>query len=166
MRPAATSTTTVRRATATDAAALHALSRPFMRTGELRTRTPADYRTTAGRFLLATGPDGPDGCIALSPLPPEPGHPAAGALHNFCVRPERQGTGLGTHLLDALLTGAARTGLRTVCAATTGNGRLFTRFGFVQVPAALAPRSWATRLDPARGSRVYLWTAPDGPGLF
>ncbi|MFC8454191.1 GNAT family N-acetyltransferase [Kitasatospora sp. NPDC057223] len=159
--PATFGATAVRPATGADAAALHALSHPFMRTGELRTRTPADYRAAAGQFLLASGPDGPDGCIALRPLAPEAGHPAAGALYNFCVRPGRQGTGLGSQLLQALLATAARQGLRTICAATTGNGRLFTHFGFVQVPTARAPQGWAAGLDPARGSKVYLRSVPE-----
>ncbi len=145
----------VRTATGADAARLHALSEPFMRSGELRVRTPADYLAAAGHFLLAPGPGTLEGCVALRALPPEAGHPAAGALYNFCVRADRQGTGLGSHLLAALLASAARRGLRTVYAATTGGGELFTRFGFVEVPAARAPRGWAAGLDPARGSKVY-----------
>ncbi|WP_371483473.1 GNAT family N-acetyltransferase [Kitasatospora sp. NBC_00315] len=157
VRLATLGTAPVRPATGADAAALHALSEPFMRSGELRVRTAADYRAAVGQFLLVPGPPsaGPDGCVALRRLPAEPGHPAAGLLHNLCVRPERQGTGLGSRLLAALLDTAARGGLRTVHAATTGSGELFRRFGFVPIPAALAPRSWAAGLDPARGSEVY-----------
>ncbi len=151
----------VRTATGADATALHALSEPFMRSGALRDRTPADYRAAAGEFLLAPGPGGaPDGCVALRVLAPEPGHPAAGALYNLCVRADRQAAGVGSRLLEGLLGAAGRRGLRTVFAATTGGGALFARYGFTPVPAARAPRSWAAGLDPARGSTVHLLALP------
>ncbi|MFI5533002.1 GNAT family N-acetyltransferase [Kitasatospora sp. NPDC051853] len=147
-----------RRAVPADAGQLYALSRPFMRTGELRLRTPREYRLTAAQFLLLTGPDGStvDGCAALRTLPPEPGRPATGVLHNLCVRPGRQGAGLGSALVAAVLAEARRIGLHTVCTATTGSGLLFERHGFTEVPPALAPSAWTGTLDPARGSRTYL----------
>lgn len=155
----------VRTATGADAEALYALSAPFMRSGALRPRTVADYRRPGERFLVVpgAGPDGGlDGCVALRALPPEPGHPAAGLLHNFCVREGRQGAGLGSRLLAALLAEAARCGLRTLVTASTGDGALFLRGGFREIPVALAPRGWAAGLDPSRGSRVFALTLPEG----
>ncbi|MEV4615238.1 GNAT family N-acetyltransferase [Kitasatospora sp. NPDC049258] len=164
----------VRTATGADAAALHALSAPFIRSGALRRRGVADYRAAAGDFLVAPGPnaldgpevlDGPnvlDGCVGLRVLRPEPGHPSAGVLYNFCVRGERQGSGLGSGLLEAVLAEAARRGLSTAFTATTGSGALFGWYGFRQVPTALAPRAWTAGLDPARGSRVHVLTLPTG----
>ncbi|MFJ8038988.1 GNAT family N-acetyltransferase [Kitasatospora sp. NPDC096147] len=147
-----------RHAVPTDAGQLYAISRPFMLTGELRHRTPRDYRLTAGQFLLLTGTDGTtvDGCAGLRPLPPETGRPAAGVLYNLCVRPGRQGAGLGTALVSAVLAEARRLGLHTVCTATTGSGLLFERHGFTEVAPALAPAAWTATLDPSRGSRTYL----------
>ncbi|GGV22830.1 hypothetical protein GCM10010495_43080 [Kitasatospora herbaricolor] len=148
----------VRTATGADAEALYALSAPFMRSGALRPRTVADYRRAGEHFLVVpgVGPDGSlDGCVALRALPPEPEHPATGLLHNFCVRDGRQGAGLGSRLLAALLAEAARCGLRTLVTASTGDGALFLRGGFREIPVALAPRGWAAGLDPARGSRVF-----------
>ncbi|MEU9132624.1 GNAT family N-acetyltransferase [Kitasatospora sp. NPDC048540] len=148
----------VRIATAGDAAALFVLSAPFMRSGELRDRGPADYRERATDFLIEPGdrePAPPAGCVALRPLAPEPGHPAAGLLYNLCVHPARQGTGVGSRLLAALLARAEDRGLRTVYAASTGSAVLFLRTGFRQVPTALAPAGLTSGLDPARGSRVY-----------
>ncbi|WP_371495258.1 GNAT family N-acetyltransferase [Kitasatospora sp. NBC_00374] len=157
----------VRVATGGDATALYVLSAPFMRSGELRVRTLADYRDRATDFLLAPNPrpGPPAGCVALRPLAPEPGHPAAGLLYNLCVHPGHQGTGVGSRLLTALLDRASDRGLRTVHAASTGSAALFLRHGFREIPAALAPTAWTATLDPARGSRVYRYElrAPAGP---
>ncbi|GJF28418.1 hypothetical protein KNE206_11180 [Kitasatospora sp. NE20-6] len=150
----------VRRATEADADALYRLSEPFMRGGALRRRTIADYRAAIGWYLVVPGVLGPDGCAALRPLPPDPVHPAAGVLYNLCVRAGRQGAGLGRSLVEGVLDEAARQGVREVFTATTGDGRLFHRYGFRPVPPALAPASWAAALDPARGSRVHRWEAP------
>ncbi|MFE2913399.1 GNAT family N-acetyltransferase [Kitasatospora indigofera] len=159
----------VRTATGADAEALYALSAPFIRSGALRPRTVADYRRPGERFLVVPGagpgggPDGGlDGCVALRALPAEPGHPAAGLLHNFCVREGRQGAGLGSRLLAALLAEAARCGLRTLVTASTGDGALFLRGGFREIPVALAPRGWAAGLDPSRGSRVFALALAEG----
>ncbi|MFE2724209.1 GNAT family N-acetyltransferase [Kitasatospora sp. NPDC059327] len=157
-----TGTLPVRAATAADAAALFALSAPSMASGELRRRRVADYRAPRDRFLLVDGPAGPDGCVALRLLAPEPpAHPAPALLHNFCVRAGLRGAGLGSQLLDALLTEAGRHGVRTLVTASTGDGALFRRYGFEEIPAGLAPRAFAAELDPARGSRVYLRTFAD-----
>ncbi|MGW4651206.1 GNAT family N-acetyltransferase, partial [Kitasatospora sp. NPDC004289] len=86
----------------------------------------------------------------------DPGGRPPGLLHNLCVRPGRQGAGLGGALVAAVLAEARRLGLHTVCTATTGSGLLFERHGFTEVPPALAPPAWTATLDPARGSRTYL----------
>lgn len=68
----------------------------------------------------------------------------------------------GSRLLAALLAEAARCGLRTLVTASTGDGALFLRGGFREIPVALAPRGWAAGLDPARGSRVFALTLAEG----
>ncbi|MFE1316239.1 GNAT family N-acetyltransferase [Kitasatospora phosalacinea] len=139
-----------------DARALYELSLPFLRSGALRARTPADYRRAADTFLVVRGPDGtPDACAALHVLAPEPGHPPTGVLHNLCVRSDRQGRGLGGLLVTAVLAHARRSTLSAVVTATTGDGALFTHHGFTRVPTTAAPPSWAAELDPSRGSRVF-----------
>ncbi|MFE6747519.1 GNAT family N-acetyltransferase [Kitasatospora purpeofusca] len=149
------------RAGRSEAAALFALSAPFMRSGELRERAPSAYRRPGDLFLVVRGaepepgPDVLDACVALRVLEPEPGHPATGLLHNLCVRSDRQGRGLGSLLVSALLAQARRSGLRELVTATTGNGALFLRHGFREIPVRAAPRSWADGLDPVRGARVF-----------
>ncbi|MER5863107.1 GNAT family N-acetyltransferase [Kitasatospora sp. NPDC002040] len=140
----------IRPAVGVDAHALFALSAPFIRSGALRRRSVADYRTAAADFLVSPGPAGLLGCVALGGLPD-----GAAVLYNFCVHGARQGTGLGSALLDALLH---RADGRPLYTATTGSARLFHHYGFTEIPARLAPPGWAAGLDPARNSRVYLRT--------
>ncbi|ROQ60091.1 amino-acid N-acetyltransferase [Streptomyces sp. 840.1] len=146
----------VRRAGPGDAAALVALSEPFVRAGALRRRPFDVYAARAADFLVAEEPGGLlHGCLALRVHPDaEPGAAAAGVLYNFCVARQRQGSGLGARLLGAALTGARAQSLAALFTATTGSGRLFLRHGFAPVPQGLAPRAWARTLDPRRGARV------------
>ncbi|WP_327674058.1 GNAT family N-acetyltransferase [Kitasatospora sp. NBC_00458] len=152
------------RAAGADAPALYALSAPFMRSGALRERAPEAYRRPGDTFLMVRAEDdGPgagahgrlDACVALRALAPEAGRPSTGLLHNLCVRTGRQGAGLGSLLVTAVLAEARRRGLRALVTATTGGGELFLRHGFTEIPASAAPREWAAGLDPARNSRVF-----------
>ncbi|MGK5637465.1 GNAT family N-acetyltransferase [Streptomyces sp. URMC 126] len=157
VRPRVLAPARVRAAGPADAAALHALSEPFMRSGALRRRTPALYAATARQFLVAEGVDGVlEGCVALRLCPGDDGTALQAVLHNFCVRPDRQRRGVGSRLLTALLAEAAAHSVTEVFAATTGDGRSFVRSGFLETDASLAPRSWAAALDPARGSRIFV----------
>ncbi|WP_249375280.1 GNAT family N-acetyltransferase [Streptomyces sp. I05A-00742] len=143
----------VRIAGPADAAALHALSEPFMRSGALRRRAPRLYAVTARQFFVAEDAEGElEGCVALRTYPDEP----AAVLHNFCVRPDRQRRGVGARLLAALLAEAAARSVSEVFAATTGGGESFVRGGFRETDAARAPRTWVAALDPARGSRIFV----------
>ncbi|WP_406209758.1 GNAT family N-acetyltransferase [Kitasatospora sp. NBC_01560] len=151
------------RAAEADAPALYALSAPFMRSGALRERTPDAYRHPGDTFLAVravragdtAGPGRLDACVALRALAPEAGRPSTGLLHNLCVRTGRQGAGLGSLLVTAVLAEARRRGLRALVTATTGGGELFLRHGFREIPPTAAPREWAAGLDPARRSRVF-----------
>ncbi|MER8105507.1 GNAT family N-acetyltransferase [Kitasatospora sp. NPDC094016] len=157
--PYATQVLRAVRAERSDAAALYALSVPFMRSGALRERAPDAYRHPADTFLVVhgQGPDGDrlDACVALRALAPEAGRPATGLLHNLCVRADRQGAGQGSLLVTAVVAEARRRGLRALVTATTGGGALFLRRGFREIPASAAPRDWAAGLDPARHSQVF-----------
>ncbi|MGW0234284.1 GNAT family N-acetyltransferase [Streptomyces sp. NPDC002996] len=147
---------TVRAARPGDAAALAALSEPFVRSGALRDRPVHVYTSRWADFLVAQSPDGAlDGCLALGVHPAtSPGGPTAGVLYNFCVALDRQGTGTGSRLLDAALARARAQSIGALFTATTGSGRLFLRHGFAPVSATTAPRAWARSLDPSRNARV------------
>nr|WP_262386836.1 GNAT family N-acetyltransferase [Streptomyces sp. TRM49041] len=154
MRPAPTFS--VRSAGHRDAAALAALSRPFVRSGALRARPFHVYAWHATDFLVAEGPDGAlEGCLALrvQPEPTSEGR-TTGVVYNFCVARHRQGSGLGARLLGAALAQGRSRSLDALFTATTGSGRLFLRYGFAPVPARLAPETWARSLDPRRDAKV------------
>ncbi|MFE7808299.1 GNAT family N-acetyltransferase [Streptomyces sp. NPDC057430] len=140
-----------------DAAALAALSRPFVRSGALRERPLSLYTDQAADFLVAEAPGGTlDGCIGLRahPAAATAGRPAAGVLYNFCVADRAQGCGMGARLLNAALARARNDSLRSLFTATTGGGRLFLRHGFAPARAELAPTAWTRSLDPRRNARI------------
>ncbi|MFB7558506.1 GNAT family N-acetyltransferase [Streptomyces brevispora] len=146
----------VRQARPEDAAALVALSEPFVRSGALRERPSHVYAARAADFLVAEEPDGAlSGCLALRVDPEaDDGTTGAGVLYNFCVARQRQGSGLGARLLGTALARARAQSLGALFTATTGSGRLFLRHGFAPVLPGLAPRAWVCTLDPRRGARV------------
>ncbi|GAA2472928.1 GNAT family N-acetyltransferase [Streptomyces mauvecolor] len=139
----------IRRADERDALALAALSRPFVHAGALRERPLSLYAARACDFLVAQAPDGTlEGGLGLSE------HAADGVLYNFCVAAHRQGSGMGSRLLQAAFARARSRALTTLFTATTGSGRLFLGHGFVPSHPDLAPAAWARTLDPARNARV------------
>jgi amino-acid N-acetyltransferase len=141
-----------------EAAALAALSCPFVRSGALRERPVSLYAAHAADFLVLEGPDGTlDGCVGLRAYPAAPGEGGSvGVVYNFCVAEHRQGSGAGAGLLRAVLATARARSLSALFTATTGGGGLFLRYGFTPTSARLAPRPWAESLDPRRNARVLV----------
>ncbi|WLQ32210.1 GNAT family N-acetyltransferase [Streptomyces castrisilvae] len=151
----------IRTAGADDAAGLAELSRPFARSGELRERPDALYAARVAEFLVAAGPGGGlEGCAGLRVYADGPaGEPApTGVLYNFCVAGHRQGRGVGAALLRTALALAHTQSLGALFTATTGDGRLFRRYGFTPVTARQAPRVWAESLDPRRNALILART--------
>ncbi|MGC4946790.1 GNAT family N-acetyltransferase [Streptomyces sp. DT224] len=143
----------VRAVGAGDAVALAELSRPFARSGALRERPDSLYAARAAEFLVALGSDGRiEGCVGLRVYEGEGAH--AGVLYNFCVAGHRQGRGVGGALLRTALALGRAQALGALFTATTGDGRLFRRYGFVPVADRHAPRAWAESLDPRRDALV------------
>ncbi|MEU6826557.1 GNAT family N-acetyltransferase [Streptomyces atriruber] len=154
-----------------DAAALVALSQPFVRSGALRERPASLYSVHAADFLVADAggdagagagadvsvPGGPlEGCVGLRVHPADPatGRGAAGVLYNFCVAGHKQGRGVGAGLMRAALAVARAKSLGALFTATTGGGDLFLRYGFVPTAARVAPPAWANSLDPRRNALI------------
>ncbi|MFD3805460.1 GNAT family N-acetyltransferase [Streptomyces sp. NPDC058611] len=147
----------VRSANPRDAAALSALSRPFVQSGALRARPFSLYQSDATDFLLVDTSDGTlEGCLGLGVHPADPvrGGGPTGVLYNFCVAPRSQGRGIGAMLLRGALLRANSLGLGALFTATTGSGALFLRHGFAPADACLAPAAWAGSLSPRRNSRI------------
>ncbi|WP_435809469.1 GNAT family N-acetyltransferase [Streptomyces iakyrus] len=144
-----------------EAAALAALSRPFVRSGALRERPVSLYAAHAADFLVLEAPDGTlDGCVGLRAYPTDTREDGelAGVVYNFCVAAHRQGSGAGAGLLRAALVTARARSLGALFTATTGSAGLFLRHGFTLTTAHRAPRTWAQSLDPRRDARVLIRT--------
>ncbi|MEU3613348.1 GNAT family N-acetyltransferase [Streptomyces sp. NPDC006872] len=155
--PAASSVLRVRSARQDDAAALAALSRPFVRSGALRERPASLYVRQAAEFLVAEAADGTlDGCVALRVHAASlaTGQGPVGVLYNFCVAGHRQGNGVGARLMTAVLARAGAQSLTALYTATVGSGGLFLRHGFTPASPRTAPPAWTRSLDPRRGARV------------
>ncbi|WP_189711894.1 GNAT family N-acetyltransferase [Streptomyces phaeofaciens] len=151
----------VRPAHPDDAEALAALSRPFVRTGALRERPVALYAARAADFVVVQAPDGTlDGCLALRvhEAGPVAGPAPSGVLYNFCVAPHRQGHGVGSGLLRAVMARARARSVGTLFTATVGGGGLFLRYGFGPASSGTAPAAWTASLDPRRNARVLART--------
>lgn len=147
----------VRAAREEDAATLAGLSRPFVRSGELRARPASLYATHAADFFVAQAPGGRlEGCVGLRvhPAGAGEGRGSAGVLYNFCVAAHSQGRGVGAALLRSVLAMARAQSLSALFTATTGDGGLFLRYGFAPSTARLAPQPWAESLDPRRNARI------------
>ncbi|GAA2233371.1 GNAT family N-acetyltransferase [Streptomyces indiaensis] len=152
----------VRTARPDEAAALAALSRPFVRSGALRDRPVSLYTARAADFLVLEAADGTlDGCVGLRAYPGDEGREACerpGVVYNFCVAAHRQGSGAGASLLRAVLATARAHSLDALFTATTGSAGLFLRHGFTHTTARQAPRIWADSLDPRRDAQVLMRT--------
>jgi N-acetylglutamate synthase-like GNAT family acetyltransferase len=151
----------VRPACPDDAAALVALSRPFVCSGALRERPASLYGFHAADFVVTEAADGTlDGCLALRVHAADPasGLGPTGVLYNFCVARHRQGHGLGTRLMRAALARARAQPLGVLFTATVGGGGLFLRNGFRPAPLAMAPAAWTKSLDPRRNTRILART--------
>ncbi|MET8683356.1 GNAT family N-acetyltransferase [Streptomyces sp. NPDC004732] len=148
-----------------DAAALVALSQPFVRSGALRERPASLYTAHATDFLVADADadagvgvlGGPlEGCVGLRVHPADPatGRGPVGVLYNFCVAGHKQGRGVGAALMRAALAVARAKSLSALFTATTGGGDLFLRYGFAPTAARMAPPAWANSLDPRRNALI------------
>jgi len=99
-------------------------------TEELAT-LPGLYAPPRGRLLLATGPDGPAGCVALRPL-----GDTVCEMKRLFVRPACQGHGLGRALAMRVISEAQRSGYATMrldtLPAMDGAIRLYESLGFLR----------------------------------
>jgi putative acetyltransferase len=95
---------------------------------------PGSYAPPRGRLLLATGPDGPAGCVALRPA-----GDAVCEMKRLFVRPAYQGHGLGRALAQRVIAEAQEAGYATMILDTLPSMhraiRLYEALGFVRRPA-------------------------------
>jgi len=100
---------------------------------------PAGYAPPHGCLLLAAGPDGYEGCVALRPLavPDAPAN-SVGEVKRLYVRPGARGRGTARALMLALIDAARRTGYRELrldtLASMAGARALYAALGFREIP--------------------------------
>ena len=95
---------------------------------------PGAYAPPCGRLLLATGTDGPVGCVALRPA-----GDGVCEMKRLFVRPAYQGRGLGRALAQRVISEAQGVGYSTMVLDTLPSMqaalRLYESLGFVRRPA-------------------------------
>ena len=100
------------------------------------TALPGEYAEPRGTIVLAHVGDHVAGCVALRPLPDDPG---ACEMKRMYVRPEFQGKGLGRKLGERILADARARGYRVMRLDTidtmTAAIALYRDLGFRTIPA-------------------------------
>jgi amino-acid N-acetyltransferase len=120
--------TTIRSATAADAASVRALLTDA--------KLPLDgVPDDLAHFLVAEADGTVVGAIGLEP------YGEAALLRSAVVAPAVRGTGLGERLVRALLEGARADGTRELILLTTTADAWFPRFGFERIAREAAPVS-------------------------
>jgi amino-acid N-acetyltransferase len=123
----------LRRATSTDAAAIHALITRHQSEGRLLPRTLDEVARQASRFVIVEDAFGLAGCGELMPL-----GPLVAEVRSLVVADRCRGAGIGRLVVDALVGDALGAGYQRLCAFTHEPG-FFARLGFSLVPHAWLP---------------------------
>jgi amino-acid N-acetyltransferase len=119
---------TLRSATASDAATLHAIISANQEEGHLLPRTLDELTGHAERFVVAVGGRRIVGCAELAPLSPH-----VAEVRSLAVQARERRGGVGTMLVDELRRRARREGYEKLCAFTHTPG-YFIHMGFSIVP--------------------------------
>ena len=131
----------VRRAAATDAAAIAGLLAGFARMGMVRDRTVEDVRRDIGGFLVAEIDGRVVGSVALRIH-----SPSLYEIASLSVAEGFHGRGLGRRLIQGAVLRAHARGVRRLFAFTM-RVRLFEQLGFRVAPVTDFPQKLVVRLD-------------------
>lgn len=132
-RPREYAAAVVRKARASDAAAISALVEKHRRSAHLLPRETDEIAAHADRFVLAEIEGQVVGCADLAPL----GRGVA-EVRSLVVEPDARGAGIGGRLLAVLTRRAAAAGYHTLCAFTHAPAYFVAR-GFSIVPHSWVP---------------------------
>jgi amino-acid N-acetyltransferase len=124
----------LRQATALDAEAIGACIEPYAAAGLILARPLDELRELAGNFVVAEDGSGIVGCVALRDY-----GDGLQEVRTLVVRDDRQGKGLGSHLVGEAVDRARARQARRVFTLTR-RPRLFLLQGFRIVPKDLFPQ--------------------------
>ncbi|WP_406367718.1 GNAT family N-acetyltransferase [Streptomyces sp. NBC_01546] len=132
-----------------DAEQIALLSAPFVEQGLLVARPLAEIAATSQDFVVACEGDRLVGCAGVTP--------SGGSLvvYNLCIAVDRQGSGIGRHLVGIAETTARELGYSSLLALTRHGGEWFGKLGFREVPASETRDEWRTLFRPGRKSSLY-----------
>lgn len=132
-RPAAPVPATIRAASASDAAAIHALISGHLEEGHLLPRSADEIRAHAHRFVVAVAGERIVACADLAPL-----SRTVAEIRSLVVARESRAGGLGRRIVDELVRRATLAGFEKLVAFTHAPG-YFVQFGFSIVPHVWMP---------------------------
>jgi amino-acid N-acetyltransferase len=130
--------TTIRTATAEDAAAIHALIGEHQREGHLLAREMTEVVRHAGRFVVAEAAGRVVACGELASL-----SPTVAEVRSLVVSRDLRRVGLAARIVGELRARAEAAGFQSLC-AFTHDPRLFVRHNFSVVPHVWLPEKIAT----------------------
>src|SRR5580765_4474836 len=153
---------TIKRASETQAPALHALITANLEEGHLLPRSLEEITTHAGRFTIAMRGRKLVGCAELAPLSAQ-----VAEVRSLAVDAKERGNGVGTMLVDDLRRRAHEDGFDKLSAFTHAPG-YFSQMGFSIVPHLWVPEKIFTdcvKCPLFRRCGQYAMVAPlDGVG--
>lgn len=132
-----------------DAEQIALLSAPFVEQGLLVARPLPELTAMSQDFVVACEGDRLVGCAGLAP--------SGGSLvvYNLCIAVDRQGRGIGRHLIGIAETIGRERGYGSLLALTRYGGEWFGNLGFSEVPASETRDEWRTLFRPGRRSSLY-----------
>jgi ribosomal protein S18 acetylase RimI-like enzyme len=93
---------------------------------------PGKYEPPSGQLLIATGPVGAVGCVAMRPVDAD-----SCEMKRLYVRPQARGENLGRRLVEQLVKEARRAGYSRICLDTLPSmvnaQSLYQSVGFVTI---------------------------------
>ena len=116
-----------------DAEAITRLLAPHVATGAVLARSPAEIREQIGSFVVAVGPGGTVGAVALRDF-----GRGLQEIRSLVVTPKHTGRGVGSRLIRAAVRLAGKRGAIRVFTLTM-RPRMFVRLGFLPVDRSLFP---------------------------
>ena len=147
----ATSSETIRPATAVDVGNILEMSRPLEEAGVLFERSQDIIKNSVETFLVVEVDKSIAGCVSLKPYEDE----KMGEFSCFIVREYYQKTGISNRLYKGVIEKARTLGLQSIFALTTQTAYWFEDKGWQEISVDDLPKSRANEYDTNRNSKIF-----------